>query len=139
VHRSAGLTLGAVTYLVRDYDEAIAWFRTCLGFVLQEDVDLGSGKRWVRIAAAGGSSLLLAKPATSDQQAQVGKAAAGRVAFFLYTDDFAATRKTMIQNGVHFREEPRSESYGTVTVFEDLYGNAWDLIQLPSLNPNHLR
>ncbi len=125
-------TLGAVTYLVHDYDEALKWFTRKLGFTLQEDSDLGGGKRWLRIAAPGGSSLLLAKASTDEQRAAIGKAAAGRVAFFLYTDDFANTSAAMKYNGVKFREEPRDESYGIVAVFEDLYGNLWDLIELKS-------
>jgi catechol 2,3-dioxygenase-like lactoylglutathione lyase family enzyme len=126
------LTLGAVTYLVKDYDEARHWFEDRLGFFTQEDVDLGGGKRWLRIAAAGGSSLLLAKAGNDEQRNAVGKAAANRVAFFLYTEDFDATASSMKRRGVKFREEPRYESYGTVAVFEDLYGNAWDLIELTS-------
>jgi catechol 2,3-dioxygenase-like lactoylglutathione lyase family enzyme len=126
------LTLGAVTYLVRDYNEARHWFEDCLGFFTQEDVDLGGGKRWLRIATAGGSSLLLAKADNEAQRNAIGKAAANRVAFFLYTEDFNATASSMKSLGVKFREEPRNESYGTVAVFEDLYGNAWDLIELTS-------
>ena len=128
--------LAAVTFLVRDYDEAIAWFTTCLGFQLREDTQIGGGKRWVRVAPDDqGPCLLLAKAADSEQEAAVGNAAGGRVAYFLYTDDFAAKHHLMLEAGVHFREEPRHEAYGTVAVFEDLYGNAWDLIEpgkLPS-------
>jgi catechol 2,3-dioxygenase-like lactoylglutathione lyase family enzyme len=125
-------TLGAVTYLVRDYDEALRWFVDKLGFIIQEDNDLGGGKRWLRIAAPGGSSLLLAKAANDEQRDAIGKAAGGRVAFFLYTEDFVSSAAAMKRNGVKFREDPRHESYGTVAVFEDLYGNAWDLIELAS-------
>jgi catechol 2,3-dioxygenase-like lactoylglutathione lyase family enzyme len=122
--------MAAVTFLVRDYDEAIAWFTRCLDFALLEDTDLGGGKRWVKVAASdGGSSLLLAKAANEEQRAAVGKAAGGRVAFFLHCDDFAMTHARMFAAGVKFREAPRHESYGTVAVFEDLYGNGWDLIQ----------
>jgi catechol 2,3-dioxygenase-like lactoylglutathione lyase family enzyme len=122
--------LHAVTYLVRDYDEAIAWFRTCLGFTLVDDVPLGSGKRWVLVAVPGGGSrLLLAKAEGAEQEAQVGHAAGGRVAFFLHTDDFSRDHAAMTARGVRFRESPRHEAYGTVAVFEDLYGNGWDLIQ----------
>jgi catechol 2,3-dioxygenase-like lactoylglutathione lyase family enzyme len=123
------LNLGAVAYLVRDYDEAIQWFTQKLGFILREDTPLENGKRWVRIAVPGGSSLLLAKASSTEQQAQIGHAAGGRVAFFLYTDDFNAAHQMMLNSGVRFRENPRSEPYGTVAVFEDLYGNGWDLIQ----------
>jgi catechol 2,3-dioxygenase-like lactoylglutathione lyase family enzyme len=125
-------TLGAITYLARDYDEALRWFVDKLGFIMQEDTDLGSGKRWLRIAAPGGSSLLLAKAANEEQRAAIGKAAGGRVAFFMYTEDFESSAAAMKRNGIKFREDPRHEPYGTVAVFEDLYGNAWDLIELVS-------
>ena len=123
-------TLGAVTYLVRDYDEARDWFCQKLGFVVQEDADRGGGKRWVRIAAPGGSSLLLARADGDQQRAGIGQAAAGRVAFFLYTDDFSGSAAILQRNGVRFLETPRTEPYGIVAVFEDLYGNRWDLIEL---------
>jgi catechol 2,3-dioxygenase-like lactoylglutathione lyase family enzyme len=124
------LRLNTITYLVRDYDEAIAWFEHCLAFSLREDTDLGDGKRWVKMAALrGGFSLLLAKAVGADQQSALGKAAGGRVAFFLECDDFEATHARMCAAGVKFRDPPRRESYGTVAVFEDLYGNGWDLIQ----------
>lgn len=121
--------LGAVTFLVRDYDAAIAWFVTALGFVIEADVDLGFGKRWVLVAPAGGTPLLLAKAEGAEQVAAVGRAAGGRVAFFLYTDDFVRDPAAMLRAGITFREAPRHETYGTVAVFEDLYGNAWDLLQ----------
>jgi catechol 2,3-dioxygenase-like lactoylglutathione lyase family enzyme len=121
--------LSAVTYLVRDYDEAIAWFVHVLGFELREDAALGDGKRWVLVAAPGAeTSLLLAKADGANQLAAIGLASGGRVGFFLYVDDFAATHAVLLSRGVHFRETPRHETYGTVAVFEDLYGNAWDLI-----------
>ena len=123
------LTLTAVTYLVRDYDEAIHWFIQCLGFQLLEDADMGGGKRWVRVAAAGsGSAFILAKAANAAQRRAIANAAGGRVAYFLHTDDFLKTHQRMIKAGIKFREQPRHESYGTVAVFEDLYGNGWDLI-----------
>ena len=122
--------LAAITYLVRDYDEAIEWFLASLGFTLEEDALLADGKRWVRVAASqGGLSLLLAKATTEEQLSAVGRAAGGRVAFFLATDDFEASHARMRAAGVFFREQPRHEPYGTVAVFEDLYGNGWDLIQ----------
>ncbi len=122
--------LHAVTYLVRDYDEAIAWFRDVLKFDVLEDTPIGQSKRWVRVAALGGGScLLLAKAEGEKQRDAVGHAAGGRVAFFLHTDDFAADHARMLAKGVTFREPPRHEPYGTVAVFEDLYGNAWDLIE----------
>ena len=122
--------LAAVTYLVRDYDEAIAWFKGVLGFELIEDVALSEEKRWVLVEAAGGGArLLLAKADGAEQQAAIGHAAGGRVAFFLHTDDFTRDHVAMLARGVHFREAPRHEAYGTVAVFEDLYGNGWDLIE----------
>jgi catechol 2,3-dioxygenase-like lactoylglutathione lyase family enzyme len=122
--------LGAVTYLVRDYDEALSWFTRCLGFEMIEDTALGGGKRWVLVAPkAGGARLLLAEVDGAEQESQIGKAGGGRVAFFLYTDDFVASHQTMTDEGVRFREAPRDETYGKVAVFEDLYGNKWDLIE----------
>ena len=122
--------LSAVTYLVRDYDEAIAWFTSVLGFELLEDVALPGGKRWVKVAASRNeAALLLAKADSPEQVAAIGRAAGGRVAYFLYTDDFAASHARMTAAGVAFREDPRHEPYGTVAVFDDLYGNGWDLIE----------
>ena len=124
------ITLASVTYLVRDYDEAIHWFVTKLGFTLVEDTALADSKRWVKVAAGQGNThLLLAKAEGAEQMAAVGMAAGGRVAYFLYTDDFAATHARMLAAGIAFRESPRHEPYGTVAVFEDLYGNGWDLIE----------
>lgn len=118
-----------LTYLVRDYDEAIAWFTQSLGFALVEDSDLGGGKRWVLVGPSGGGvRLLLAKAAKPEQAAHIGKQGGGRVFLFLETDDFARDHTAFTARGVHFIEEPRRETYGTVAVFEDLYGNRWDLI-----------
>jgi catechol 2,3-dioxygenase-like lactoylglutathione lyase family enzyme len=125
---SAMSTLTTITYLVREYDEAIAWFTHALDFQLIEDTDMGLGKRWV-LVDAGGVRLLLAKADGPDQVAAIGKAAGGRVAYFLNTENFASTHQRMLAVGVKFREPPRREPYGTVAVFEDLYGNAWDLIE----------
>ncbi len=123
------MRLALSTLVVADYDAAIAFFVGKLGFGLAEDSDLGGGKRWVRVSPpGGGSGLLLARAVTPEQRASVGKAAGGRVAFFLESDDFAADYDRMRAKGVIFREMPRSEPYGLVAVFEDLYGNAWDLI-----------
>ncbi len=122
------LKLTAITYVVSDYDEAITWFTEKLHFKLLENTDMGAGKRWVLIEA-GGVRLLLAKADGEEQIASIGKAAGGRVAFFLNTDDFARDHGRMVAAGVKFREAPRHEAYGTVAVFEDLYGNGWDLIQ----------
>ena len=126
--------LGAVTFLVKDYDEAIAFFVGKMGFDLVEDADLGDGKRWVLVCPPGAEEmrLLLAKAATPVQQAKIGSQAGGRVFLFLYTDDFQRDYKRMRENGIHFMEMPRDEPYGTVAVFEDLYGQKWDLIELNS-------
>ncbi len=123
--------LGAISYLVRDYDEAIAWFTASLGFTLIEDTALGNDKRWVVIAASATSetTLLLARASGADQLAAVGQQAGGRVFLFLETDDFARDHARMRERGVVFREAPREEAYGTVAVFLDLYGNPWDLLQ----------
>ncbi len=122
--------IGHVTYLVRDYDEAIAYFTTRLKFELTQDVPLGGGKRWVLVAPAGGGvALLLAKAATPEQEHAVGRQAGGRVFLFLHTDDFPRDYAAMQAAGVKFAEEPRREPYGQVAVFLDLYGNKWDLIE----------
>ena len=122
-----GLTL--VTLVVRDYDEAIAWFTRCLRFTLLEDTPLGGGKRWVRIAAPfGGAALLLAKAADNPQIEAIGNQTGGRVGFFLTVSDFDETFAHMKSNGVLFEGEPRTEPYGKVIVFQDLYGNRWDLL-----------
>ena len=120
-----------MTVLVRDCDEAIAWFTAALGFVLVEDADLGGGKRWVLVApdAGPGTCLLLARASTPAQALRVGDQTGGRVSLFLHTNDFARDHEKMRQRGVRFVEQPRVEAYGTVAVFEDLYGNRWDLLQ----------
>jgi len=126
--------LSALTFLVRDYDEAIAWFTSRLGFRVIEDTPLGGGKRWVVVRPPGASEarLLLAKAATAEQAASIGQQSGGRVFLFLETDDFARDHQAMLEQGVKFREAPRHEAYGTVAVFEDLYGNLWDLIERTS-------
>jgi len=125
--------LSAVTYVVRDYDEAITWFTQVLGFTLLEDTRLSDTKRWVRVAPAkGGTALLLARAATPEQSSSVGKQAGGRVAFFLDTDTFDRDHDALSARGVHFVESPRLESYGKVAVFLDLYGNRWDLVERTS-------
>ncbi len=122
--------LGAVSLLVRDYDEAIAFYVGKLGFDLSEDTDLGGGKRWVRVIPKGGdTSLLLAKATTDAQRTRIGDQAGGRVWLFLETDDLMRDHAAWSAAGVVFREAPRHETYGRVVVFEDLYGNAWDLIE----------
>ena len=126
----AGRKIGHVALLVADYDEAIAWFTSCLRFELVEDMDQGGGKRWVLVSPSGreGTSLLLARAASPGQAAAVGNQSGGRVFLFLQTDDFARDYEHMKSRGVTFLEEPRHESYGTVAVFQDLYGNRWDLL-----------
>ena len=121
--------LGALTYLVRDYDEAITWFTQKLGFVLTADSDLGGGKRWVTVAPSGGGTALLLAQAVGEQAAAIGQQAGGRVFLFLHTDDFTRDHAAFTARGVRFLEEPRHESYGTVAVFEDLNGQRWDLIE----------
>ena len=119
-----------VTLVVRDYDEAIRFYVDAVGFELREDTDLGGGKRWVVVAPRdGGTGLLLALASGPDQEARVGDQTGGRVAFFLQTTDFAVDHARMLAAGVRFLEEPRHEPYATVAVFEDLYGNTWDLLQ----------
>jgi catechol 2,3-dioxygenase-like lactoylglutathione lyase family enzyme len=123
--------IATVSVLVRDYDEAIAWYRDCLGFGVAADVDLGGGKRWVVVAPASGrgARLLLARAEGEAQIARIGDQAGGRVFLFLETDDFFRDHAAMIARGVAFREEPRREAYGTVAVFQDFCGNLWDLIE----------
>jgi len=123
--------LGCVTFLVRDYDAAIAFFTGALQFELLEDTPVDAGKRWVRVAPRGsaGSQLLLAMASTPEQEAAVGRQAAGRVFLFLHTTDFERDSAHMRAAGVRFLEEPRREAYGTVAVFADLYGNKWDLLE----------
>lgn len=126
--------LGAISLVVRDYDEAIAWYTGMLGFELVEDSPRDDGKRWVLVAPRGSTEtrLLLARAGNDEQSACIGRQAGGRVWLFLHTDDFQRDHQAMLARGVRFRETPRHEAYGTVAVFEDLYGNAWDLLQLRS-------
>ena len=121
-----------VTLVVRAYDEAIAYYTQVLGFDLVEDTDLGNGKRWVlvRPPGGGGTSLLLAQAASPAQAAHIGGQSGGRVFLFLHTDDFWRDYASFQARGVRFHEAPRGEAYGTVAVFEDLYGNKWDLLKL---------
>ncbi len=123
--------IGAVTVLVRDYDEAKAYYADVLGFQVVEDVPLGAGKRWLLVSPSGsnGTGLLLALAADSAQAQRVGSQTGGRVFLFLHTDDFWSDHRRLVGLGVRFRENPREESYGTVAVFEDLYGNLWDLLE----------
>jgi catechol 2,3-dioxygenase-like lactoylglutathione lyase family enzyme len=116
--------------VVRDYDEAIAYYRGVLGFDLVEDTDLGDGKRWVVVTPPGATetSILLARAVTPEQEDRIGDQTGGRVFLVLRTDDFERDHHALGARGVRFTEEPRHESYGSVAVFEDVYGNRWDLI-----------
>ena len=127
-----------VALVVRDYDEALAFFVGVLQFVVVEDVPIPEqGKRWVVVAPPGrtGTNLLLARPSTPEQEAFVGNQTGGRVTFFLNTDDFWRDYERMVSQGIRFVREPKEEAYGTVAVFEDLYGNLWDLLQLTDGHP----
>ena len=117
------------TFLVPDYDEGIAFFRDALGFAVEEDSDLGGGKRWVVVGGTGGGRLLIARATSDAQRAAIGNQAGGRVGWFLRSHDFAADHRRMAAWGVEFTEEPRTEPYGTVAVFRDPWGNLWDLIE----------
>jgi catechol 2,3-dioxygenase-like lactoylglutathione lyase family enzyme len=123
--------LAHLALLVRDYDEAMAWFVDRLGFHVVEDTPLAPDKRWVLVAPPGdpGTTLLLARAATAAPRAAVGRQGGGRVFLFLHTDDFARDHAAFTARGVVFTEAPRHEAYGAVAVFEDLYGNRWDLVQ----------
>src|SRR5216684_5469496 len=122
-------TLGHIALVVRDYDEALEFFTNTLNFKLIEDTRLSETKRWVLVAppGSGGTNLLLAQAATPEQASRIGNQTGGRVFLFLHTDDFSRDYRGMKERGVKFREAPREEDYGTVAVFEDLYGNKWDL------------
>jgi len=121
--------LALVTLVVDDYDDAIAFYRDTLGFELIADDALGDGKRWIVVRPPGAETgLLLARAANPQQRDRVGDQTGGRVAFFLTTDDFAREHARLVDANVHFAESPRTEAYGTVAVFEDPYGNRWDLL-----------
>jgi catechol 2,3-dioxygenase-like lactoylglutathione lyase family enzyme len=125
--------LAQTTLLVPDYDEAIAFFTQALRWRLLEDTALGRTKRWVVVSPGGaddaGGALLLAQPGNAQEAAQIGRQAAGRVGHFLHTTDFAGDLAHMRQHAVRFLEAPRHEAYGSVVVFQDPWGNRWDLIQ----------
>jgi len=125
-------SLAHIALVVRDYDEAIAWFTEKLGFVLLADeYQAEQDKRWVLVgpAGSGGTSLLLARAASPEQERFIGDQAGGRVFLFLATDDFERDHEAMLARGVRFVRAPKRAPYGTVAVFEDLYGNLWDLVQ----------
>lgn len=122
--------LAQTALMVRDYDEAIAFYCGLAGFELVEDTDLGHGKRWVVVRPPGSEGgLLLARAVGDRQAAQIGEQGGGRVLFILETTDFLADHARMSAAGVTFLELPRQEPYGIVAVWQDLYGNRWDLIQ----------
>jgi lactoylglutathione lyase len=123
--------IASVTLVVRNYEEAISFFTRLLNFDLVEDTPLGNGKRWVIVRPRGsqGTSLLLAEGSNSEQARCIGNQTGGRVSFFLQTDDFWRDFQKMREQGIEFLEQPREESYGTVAVFVDLYGNKWDLLE----------
>ena len=120
-----------ISILVRDYDEAITFYTQKLGFTLIEDTQLSESKRWVIVAPSGAteSRLLLAKAKNDTQQQYIGNQTGGRVFLFLHTDDFWRDYNQMIAQGIKFVREPSEEVYGTVAVFEDLYGNLWDFVE----------
>lgn len=123
-------TLGMITIVIDEYDEAIEHYTRDLGFTLIEDKELTPEKRWVVIApSAHGARMLLAKASTSQQIAAIGNSTGGRVSFFLYTDNFIETYQSYLARGIEFTETPRSETFGQVVVFKDKYGNKWDLIE----------
>jgi catechol 2,3-dioxygenase-like lactoylglutathione lyase family enzyme len=130
-------TLGGITLLVRDYDEALEFFTKKLGFIVVEDTRLNESKRWLLVAplASVETSILLARATTPEQISRIGNQAGGRVFLFLHTTDFQRDYEAMKARGVKFIEKPREEMYGTVAVFEDLYGNKWDLIE-PKFSEN---
>lgn len=124
-HRISQLAL-----VVRDYDEAIAFYVGKLGFVLVEDTDMGNGKRWVRVSPEpGGTELLLARAVNEAQGSRIGNQSGGRVFLFIETDDLRRDYEAWRALGVEFTESPREEAYGLVVVFKDLYGNRIDLIE----------
>ena len=136
--------LGMVSLVVRDYDEALAFYIGKLGFTLIEDSFVPEqNKRWVVIeppgagssASAPGAKLLLARASNAEQQARVGNQTGGRVSLFMYTDDFWRDFRAYQGQGVEFVREPSEMPYGTVAVFKDLYGTLWDLVQLRASNP----
>src|SRR5688500_11532080 len=127
-------SLAHLALVVRDYDEAIAWFRDKLGFeLIADEYQPEQDKRWVLVAPpgapTGAASLLLACASNAEQEAFIGNQAGGRVFLFLSTDDFRRDYETLRARGVRFVREPKRAPYGTVAVFEDLYGNLWDLVE----------
>jgi catechol 2,3-dioxygenase-like lactoylglutathione lyase family enzyme len=124
--------IGYISLLIPDYDEARNYYTTVLGFELLEDTDLGEGKRWLLVAPPGsvGTAIVLAQATTDEAKNMVGNQGAGRVFLFLHTDDFYRDYHSFRDRGVSFLETPRDEPYGTVAIFQDTYGNKWDLLEL---------
>lgn len=122
-------SIAMFTLVVDDYERGIAFYRDAVGLRLLENTDMGGGKRWVVLSGPNGSRLLLAKAVGEQQERAIGNQTGGRVGFFMETDDFERDHSEFIARGVTFREPVRYESYGTVAVFEDPFGNAWDLIE----------
>jgi catechol 2,3-dioxygenase-like lactoylglutathione lyase family enzyme len=125
------MNIAHIALVVRDYDEAIEFYTKKLGFTLVEDTRLNEVKRWVVVAPSGssGCNLLLAKAANDEQKSNIGNQTGGRVFLFLHTDDFKRDYQNLIDKKIKIIREPSIESYGTVAVFADLYGNLWDLIE----------
>ncbi len=132
--------LAHIALVVRDYDEAIEFYTQKLKFRLIEDTRLSETKRWVLVAPSGAEEtcLLLAKAADTEQAQAIGNQTGGRVGFFLFTDDFWRDYEQMQREGIHFVRAPKEETYGTVAVFADLYGNLWDLLQPSEVNLGNL-
>jgi len=120
-----------IALVVDDYDKAIQFYTTKLGFILVEDTILTTTKRWVLVAPPGSVEccILLARAADEQQKLSIGNQTGGRVGFFLYTDNFQRDFLKMLENGIEFFREPKEEPYGTVAVFKDIYGNLWDLLE----------
>ena len=125
-------SIGSIALVVESYDDAIDFYTNKLRFELVEDTDLGNGKRWVLISPPNsvGTNLLLAKASNEQQSQSIGNQTGGRVFLFLHTNDFWRDYEFMKAQGIAFIEEPRTEEYGTVVVFKDLYGTKWDLLEL---------
>ncbi len=124
-------TIAQVTLIVPDYESGLAFYVGQMGFELVTDNALGNGKRWVTVRPPNtrGAELLLAEPRDTRQKERIGDQTGGRVGFFLFTDNFATDHAHMLKQGVEFLEKPRDEPYGTVAVFQDPFGNKWDLLQ----------
>ena len=134
-------SIAHIALLVRDYDEAISFFTEKLNFVVVEDIyQAEQDKRWVTVAPPGdsGTTLLLARASKPEQHAFIGNQSGGRVFLFLSTDNFRRDYDNMLAKGIHFVREPKQADYGTVAVFEDLYGNLWDLIEYTAGHPMSL-